>query len=458
MYKARTRFRSTAIQGEYDMKTQNDGIVSKLLASTSIPAMFHAAQQFPKDHIDVPDIPEMIRKELNRPEISEKIKPGSRIAITAGSRGIRNVALITKTIADYVREQGAVPFIVPAMGSHGGASAEGQLEILAGYGITEHTMGCRILSSMDTVLLGETPDGKPVYMDRNAYESDGVIVSCRIKPHNAFRGPVESGICKMMTVGLGKQKGASFVHSDGMDHMAENIPAMAEVVLNSGKILFGLPCIENAYDETMMFEAVLPEHVLSREPELLRIAFANMPSILVNSADVLIVDEIGKNYSGTCVDPNITGTFSTPYASGGLDVQRTCFLNLSEESHGNALGVGLASCITRKIFDEIDAEKMYPNCITSTVLRSAMIPCVVGNDREAIQLCIRTCNRIDPEHVRIVRISNSLHIGTIMLSEAYYDDAVNGKYPGLNVLDRPEPLKFDEAGNLLTLTDMHDGQ
>ena len=200
----------------------------------------------------------------------------------------------------------------------------------------------------------------------------------------------------------------------------------------------------------MMFEAVLPEHVLSREPELLKTAFANMPSILVKSADVLIVDEIGKNYSGTGVDPNITGTFSTPYASGGLDVQRTCFLNLSKESHGNALGVGLASCITKKIFDEIDVEKMYPNCITSTVLRSAMIPCVVGNDREAVQLCIRTCNRIDPEHVRIVRIANSLHIGTIMLSEAYYDDAVNGKYPGLTAFDKPEPLIFDETGNLLT--------
>jgi len=432
------------------MKTQNDGIVSKLLASTSIPAMFHAAQQFPKNHIDVPDIPEMIRKELSRPEISEKIKPGKRIAITAGSRGIRNVALITKTIADYVREQGAVPFIVPAMGSHGGASAEGQLEILAGYGITEHTMGCRILSSMDTVLLGETPDGKPVYMDRNAYESDGVIVSCRIKPHNAFRGPIESGPCKMMTVGLGKQKGAEQVHSDGMDIIAKNIPTMAKVTLATGKILFAIPCLENAYDQTMMFEAIPAEKILEREPELLKIAFANMPSILVGEGDVLVVDNVGKNFSGTGVDPNITGTFSTPYASGGVQVQRTCFLNLTEQSHGNSLGVGLASAITKRIFDEIDADAMYTNCMTSTVIKSAMVPCVMSTDKEAVQFCIRTCNRIDKDNPRVIRIKNSLHIGQIMLSEAYYADVLAGKYPGLTALDAPADMSFDEEGTLTT--------
>ncbi len=432
------------------MKIGTSGIVSELLKDVRIPDMFHASQQFPSARLERDEIPAAIRKEMDRPEISEKIRPGMRIAVTAGSRGIRNVDLITRTIVDEVRRRGAVPFIVPAMGSHGGASAEGQLEVLSGYGITEETMGCEIRSDMEPVLLGTTASGKPVYMDRNAYESDGVIVSCRIKPHNAFRGPVESGICKMLTVGLGKQKGASFVHSDGMDHMAENIPAMAEVVLKSGKILYALPCLENAYDETMMFEAVLPENVLKREPELLKTAFENMPSLLVKSADVLIVDEIGKNYSGTGVDPNITGTFSTPYASGGLEVQRTCFLNLSPESHGNALGTGLASCITKKIFDEIDTEKMYPNCITSTVLKSAMIPCVVSNDMEAVKLCIRTCSRIDPDNVRIVRIANSLHIGKIMLSEAYYREVLEGKYTGVTAVDTPEALTFDENGNITT--------
>ena len=303
---------------------------------------------------------------------------------------------------------------------------------------------------METVLLGYSELGKPVYMDKNAYEADGVIVSCRLKPHNAFRGPVESGPCKMMTVGLGKQRGAEQVHSDGMDIIARNIPTMAKVTLGTGKILFAIPCLENAYDQTMMFEAIPAEKILQREPELLKIAFENMPSILVGEGDVLIVDRIGKNFSGTGVDPNITGTFSTPYASGGVQVQRTCFLDLTEESHGNSLGIGLASAITRRIFDQIDADAMYTNCITSTVVKSAMVPCVMSTDREAVQFCIRTCNRIDKDNPRVIRIQNSLHVGQIMLSKAYYDDVLAGKYPGLSALDKPEPLTFDDADALTT--------
>jgi hypothetical protein len=277
-----------------------------------------------------------------------------------------------------------------------------------------------------------------------------VILSCRLKPHNAFRGPIESGPCKMMTVGLGKQKGAEQVHSDGMDIIAKNIPTMAKVTLSTGKILFAIPCLENAYDQTMMFEAIPAEKILTREPELLKIAFANMPSILVGEGDVLVVDNVGKNFSGTGVDPNITGTFSTPYASGGVQVQRTCFLNLTEQSHGNSLGVGLASAITRKIFDVIDADAMYTNCMTSTVIKSAMVPCVMSTDKEAVQFCIRTCNRIDKDNPRVIRIKNSLHIGQIMLSEAYYVDVLAGKYPGLTALDAPKALSFDEEGELTT--------
>ena len=435
------------------MKVTKGGKVSELLRDIPIPGMFHAQQVFPADRITAEEIPGVVERELSQEVFASKIKPGMRIAITAGSRGIRNVDVITRAIVDFVKKRGAEPFIVPAMGSHGGATAEGQLEILESYNITPESMGCPIKSSMEVVELGVSSRGKTVYMDKNAYESDGVIVSCRLKPHNAFRGKVESGPCKMMTVGLGKQKGASLVHSDGMNHIAENIPTMAEVVINSGKILFAIPCLENAYDETMKLEAILPENILTREPELLQLAFQNMPSLLVKECDVLVVDEIGKNYSGTGVDPNITGTFSTPYASGGIKVQRTAFLNLSEASHGNALGTGLASVITAKIFDEMDIEKMYPNCITSTVLASARIPCVVANDKEAIQICIRTCNEIEMEKARVVRIPNSLHIGQIMLSEAYYEDVLAGRYPGVTALDAPSALEFDEEGNLVTKTE-----
>ena len=436
------------------MKVTKGGKVSELLRDIPIPRMFHAKQVFPADRITAEEIPGVVERELSQEAFASKIRPGMRIAITAGSRGIRNVDIITKAIVDFVKKQGAEPFIVPAMGSHGGATAEGQLEILESYNITPESMGCPIKSSMEVVELGVSSRGKPVYMDKNAFESDGVIVSCRLKPHNAFRGKVESGPCKMMTVGLGKQKGASLVHSDGMNHIAENIPTMAEVVIQSGKILFAIPCLENAYDETMKLEAILPENILTREPELLQLAFQNMPSLLVKACDVLVVDEIGKNYSGTGVDPNITGTFSTPYASGGIAVQRTAFLNLSEASHGNALGTGLASVITAKIFDEMDIEKMYPNCITSTVLASARIPCVVASDKEAIQICIRTCNEIEMEKARVVRIPNSLHIGQIMLSEAYYEDVLAGKYPGVTAVDAPEELVFDDEGNLVTKTEL----
>lgn len=428
------------------------GSVSALLRDIPIPRMFRAVQAFDRQHLEPEEIPAAVREQLARPEITARIKPGMRIAITAGSRGIANVDIITRAIVDYVKECGAEPFIVPAMGSHGGARAENQTELLAGYGITEETMGCPIRSSMETVLLGYSEYGKPVYQDKNANAADGIIVSCRIKPHNAFRGRYESGVCKMMVVGLGKQRGAESVHSDGLGNMARNLPANARVVLDNSRILFAIPCIENAYDETFCLEAIPAEEILDREPELLQLAFTKMPSLLVKEADVLVVDEIGKNYSGTGVDPNISGTWSTPFGSGGLTVKRTCFLDLRDSSHGNANGMGLADIITRRIYDKLDLDVIYTNCFTSTVLRSGMMPPVVADDKEAIQACIRTANQIDRDHVRMIRIKNTLHIGEIMLSEAYYEDVLAGKYPGVTAVDAPAPLEFDEDGALITTT------
>ncbi len=430
------------------MRINPNGKVSELLRNVPIPKMFHAVQKFDRTHIDLRDIAETVERELSRPEISVKIVPGMSVAVAVGSRGIRNIDRIVRAVVDGIKSRGAVPFIVPAMGSHGGATAEGQKALLANYRITRETMGCEIRSSMEAVLLGTSSRGRQVYMDKNAASADGIIPVCRVKPHNAFRGKYESGICKMLTVGLGKQQGASIVHSDGMDVIAENIESMAQVVLERAPMLFAVACVENAYDETYAVEAVRREDVLAREPELLREAFRRMPSLLVGKADVLIVDEIGKEFSGTGVDPNITGTFSTPYATGGLEVQRTCFLNLTKESAGNALGVGLASAVTERIFNAIDPDKMYANCITSTVLKSAMIPCVVANDREAIRLCIRTCNKIDQNRPDVVRIANSLHIGMVMLSESYYEDVRAGRWPGLTAADEPTELEFDGEGNL----------
>ena len=430
------------------MKYVKSQEISNLLKDVKLPKMFHAVQEFKKDRIEPERIPALVYEQLSRPEISRTVKPGMEIAITAGSRGVANVDVITKAIVDFCKEKGAKPFIVPAMGSHGGATPEGQLEVLAGFNITEETMGCPIRSSMETVLLGYSKYGKPVYQDKNAHEADGIILSCRIKPHNAFRGKYESGVLKMLVVGLGKQKGAESVHSDGMDNMARNIPANGRVALENSKLLFAIPCVENAYDETALIEAIPTDQIFDREPELLKIAASNMPSILVGEADVLVVNEMGKNYSGTGVDPNISGTWSNDYVSGGLKVKRTCFLDLTDCSHGNANGMGLASVITARMFEKLDLNKIYMNSFTSTVLKSAMMPPVVANDREAIQACIRTANRIDRDHVRMVRIKNTLHIGEIMLSESYYEDVVNGKYPGLTAVSEPAELLFDEEGNL----------
>ncbi|MCH3965089.1 MAG: lactate racemase domain-containing protein [Clostridium sp.] len=429
------------------MEIKKGGAVSKLLDGVYIPRMFKVRQIFPRPLIKPEDIPYVVEKELSREKFSRKIKPGMNIAITAGSRGVANVAIITKAIADFVSSKGAKPFVVPAMGSHGGATAEGQVELLESYGITEEFLGCPIKSSMEVITAGTMEGGREVVIDKNAAESDGIIVSCRIKPHNAFRGKYESGIMKMMAVGLGKQVGAERVHSQGMQNIGKNIEQIGKVIIQNAPILFAVPCIENAFDETCKIVGIDSDEIADKEPELLKEAFSNMPKIIVGECDVLIVDEIGKNYSGTGVDPNITGTFSTKYASGGVKVQRTAMLDLSEKSHGNGLGIGLSSVITKKLFDKLDFEKIYPNCITSTVLESARIPCVVADDREAIQLCIKTCVNIDKKNARIVRIPNSLHIEHIMLSEAYYDEIK--KYTDIEIESEPEYVKFDEDGNLL---------
>jgi hypothetical protein len=428
------------------VEVKKDGIVSKLLKDVYIPKMFKVRQIFPRPVIHPQEIPEIIKRELSQDKFSSKIKPGMNIAITAGSRGVANVAVIIKAIVEIVASMGANPFIVPAMGSHGGATAEGQLELLESLGITEHYVGCPIKSSMEVKVIGYAEDGTEVVIDKNAAEADGIIVSCRIKPHNAFRGTYESGIMKMMVVGLGKQVGAECIHARGIQNMGIHLPVLGKAVLKYAPILFSVPCIENAFDETCRIVAVNSDDIATEEPKLLQEAFGNMPKLIVGECDVLVVDQIGKNFSGSGVDPNITGTFSNKYISGGIKVQRTCMLDITEESHGNGLGTGLSNAITKRLYDKLDVEKMYANVITSTVLESARIPCVVANDREAIQICIKTSICPHKEKVKIIRIPNSLHIEHIMLSEAYYHEIKN--YPNLVVESEPEYLEFNEEGNL----------
>lgn len=420
--------------------------VANMMKDVKIPKMFQIQQVFPRPKIDPKDIPQIIQGLLSEEKFSSQIKSGMRIAITAGSRGIANSALTTKCIVDFVKSRGGEAFVVPAMGSHGGSTAEGQKAILTGFGITEEYLQCPILSSMEVKKIGVNAEGDDVYIDKYAAESDGIIIGCRIKPHTAFRGPYESGIMKMMAIGLGKQYGAEVCHEAGFKNMAKNVPLFGKAIIKNAPILFAVPTIENAYDETCKIVAVNADEIEEKEPILLKEAASYMARILVDSCDVLIVDEIGKNFSGDGMDPNVTGTFCTPYATGGIDAQRVVVLDLSKETHGNGIGLGYSSATTKRVFEKLDLASMYPNAITCTVLGGVRIPIIMESDKEAIQVCIKTCNEINKANPRIVRIPNSLHLEHIMLSEAYLEE-VQG-IENIKIKSDLMELPFDANGML----------
>ena len=420
--------------------------VSQLIKDTRLPGMFSVKQHFDASHIDPEQIPDTVSSLLSVERFAGKIQPGMEIAVTCGSRGICNIALIIKSICDFVKSRNAVPFVVPAMGSHGGASAEGQKALLAHYGVTEEYLGCDIRSSMETVLIGRNPEGADVYMDRNAACADGIILCNRVKPHTSFRGPVESGLMKMMAIGLGKQYGADRCHEAGFQNMAKNIRLFGGTVLKCAPVLFGLAILENAYDQTGKLVVLDRDEIPEKEPLLLEEARSRMPGILVGSCDVLIIDRIGKDISGTGCDPNIAGPFGDSGARYGLKSQSICILDLTDGTNGNGYGIGAADATTRRLFDKLDLGAMYVNSVTSTALWKNRIPLIMPNDREAIQVVLKCCNGIDRDNPRIVRIPDTLHLGEIMLSEAYLPELK--KYSGLEQCSEPAGFAFDEKGNL----------
>ena len=423
------------------------GSIQSLLKDIPVPPMLRIRQIFDDAHIPAEEIPAVIRRQLNRPEIINTIPAGGEVAITAGSRGIANIPVILRAIADFVKERGAVPFLVPAMGSHGGATAEGQRSILESYGITEETAGCGIRSSMETVQIGTTPDGKPVRIDKNAAQADGIIVVGRIKPHTAFRGPYESGLMKMMAIGLGKQYGASIVHEGGFENFAEDIPKYGTAILKHAKVLFGVGILENAYDKTRELHALLPREIIGEEPGLLLKAKSYMPRILFDACDVLVVDEIGKNISGDGMDPNISGRFCTDCASGGIRAQRVAVLDLTDATHGNANGIGLADVTTRRVLNKMDFEATYPNTITNKITETMKIPMVMDSDKLAIQMAVRTCFGIDEAAARVIRIRNTMAMEYVEISESLLEEA--RRCPQIEIVTEPAPLLFDAQDNLL---------
>lgn len=420
-------------------------VVSELLQDVHIPRMFKIRQNFPDYHIE--DVAGAVVEQLSREEIRQNFKPGMRICLTCSSRGVDNLALVLKTVSNFLKDCGANPFIVPAMGSHGGATAEGQLAVAKSAGVTEEYCGCPIISCMDTVKIGTCEDGVDVYIDRHAAEADGIIVIGRVKPHTSFVGPYESGIMKMMAIGLGKQYGASVTHSRGFGEMARMVPMFGQTIINNCAVLCGLALVEDAHDRTCIVQALTREEIPLLEPELLKKAKALMPRILFDDCHVLVVDRIGKNISGDGMDPNITGRWATPYKTeGGIRAERVAVLDVTEESHGNACGAGMADACTRRVFEKMDFEMSYPNCITCKVLRGGYLPIILDSDKQAIQLCLKTCINNDWESARVIRIRDTLSLETIEISEALLEEAKAN--PNIEILSEMYQMAFNEDGNL----------
>lgn len=393
------------------------------------------------------DVPDAVAQALAACPAFERIKPGARLAVTVGSRGIASLPAIVRAIVDALKSRGANPFIVPAMGSHGGATAEGQLTLVNDLGVTEESAGCPILSSMEVVKVGELEDGFPVYMDKYAYESDGVVVFNRIKPHNAFRARHESGLLKMLAIGLGKHYGAESTHTLGFGHMGSLIEEMSRKLLATNKIMLGVATIENAYDQTQEIVACGPEDMVQTDGEGLQRAFKNMPRLLFDKLDLLICDEIGKEFSGGGMDGNIIGRYSTPFITGGPDITRIVALRLSAKSHGNANGMGLADVIPESFLKDVDLFQVYTNSITSGATPSARTPMHLATEALAIKAGLKTGYAADTSQALVMRIPNTLHLGECFISEALLPLAV--QTPGVTVLGEARPMAFDATGRLV---------
>ena len=422
-------------------------VVNEIIKDIPIPNMVKVRQEFDRTRLE--DVAAEVRKCLDRREILVNLRPGMTVAVAVGSRGISNHALIVRETVRFLREHGARPFIVSSMGSHGGATAEGQRAILEGYGIREEYCGCPVKAGTDCALIGYIGDGSPVYIDRYAAEADGIVLVNRIKPHTAFRGPYESGLMKMMAIGLGKQKGAETCHAAGFENMAENIPRFAAAVLKNCNILAGIAILENAYDETREVIALTADEIPAQEPELLERAKRYMPRILVDHVDLLVVGQIGKNFSGDGMDPNIAGTFATKCASGGLNTKRVAVLDISDESHGNGVGFGMADVSTRRAYEKFDFEMSYPNALTCLVSQVVKVPMIFDSDQLCLKAGIKLCAGIEHRNAKVVYIHNTLKLGEIYISANLVPQAE--AIEGVTVAGEEQPMEFDGNGNLISI-------
>ncbi|MGE5576317.1 MAG: lactate racemase domain-containing protein [Syntrophothermus sp.] len=411
-----------------------------------LPKMVKVEQIFEAPQIK--DVAGEVATQVRRSGLKARLKPGSRVAIAVGSRGIAHLAEIVRTLVQEVKAMGGEPFVVPAMGSHGGATAAGQAGILAGYGVTETGIGAPVRSSMEVVRLGETSDGVPVYLDKLASQADAIIPVNRVKVHTDFQSDLESGLVKMLVIGLGKHAQALAIHQKGVYGLRVVIPEAARIVLERAPIALGLATVENAYDQPAILQAVEPQDFFTAERALLAESKRLMPRLPVPDIDTLIVDQLGKNISGTGMDTNIIGRIQIRGEAEPDQPRITMIavLDVSEESHGNVTGVGLADFTTRRLVEKIDYQAFYANIITSTFPERGKIPVICENDELAIKCALRCCWGVEPSQARVVRIKNTLELREAYVSESIWREIQARK--DLRLLEKPAPFAFDSRGNL----------
>jgi len=419
--------------------------VLKILRDIPIPRVYRVQYQIESPSIN--NIPEELTSQLKAASVLSQIKSGQRIAITLGSRGIANQPLIVRTLIDQLKKAGAEPFVIPAMGSHAGANAKNQKAMIEGLGFTENYLGVPIKSTMEVVQIGTTtPSGLPVYIDKYAYEADGVILVNRVKSHTAFQGPVESGVVKMGVIGLGNQKGAEICHELGFEEMSQRISEIAHITIRKAPVLFGIAMIENAQYNTAEIHVLPQKDIEKKELQLLKRAKDLMVRIPFKSLEVLVIDQIGKEISGSGLDSNVVGRYHTGYGSGGPNVRRISILDISDVSHGNGNGLGIADFTTQRAYKKFNFAETYPNALTSNVPVSVKIPMVLPNDRTCIQAAVKTCLLQDKKEARLVRIKDTLSLMELEVSENLRVEVETN--PKLEIIQGPYDLPFNQDGNL----------
>ena len=383
-----------------------------------LPQMHNVQQIFRRDSLT--DVSGEIIRQMKQDDIQKSIHPGARVAVAVGSRGIRNLNLIVRGVLDEIKAAGGVPFIVSAMGSHGNGTSEGQREVLSGYGITEASMGVEIITEMDVEYIGQTSRGIHVYFDKVALSADMIVPINRIKLHTDFVADIQSGLCKMLVIGLGNHKGCSAIHEENFDFFGNTLLEAGEMIMQRVNVGFGVGIVENAYDETALVEVIPADKMIAREKELVQIAKGNMPTLMIPEIDVLIVEEIGKNISGAGYDPNILGKsyLLKEFVLAVPRISRMVLLDITAQSHGNAIGMGAFDVTTKALFEKLNLEPIYANAIAVKCPEDAKIPIIADSEEEAIRIAIKVARGADLKKLKVVRIKNTLELDTIQISDA----------------------------------------